>query len=142
MANLTPRMSAAEYLRVHGGPARRRQGGKRANKYGARRTRIGSEVFDSGAESRTHQALLLAKNAARPRDRVLSVQRSVPFELVPRQDGERPCRYVADFVVDYADGRTEVIDTKSTITRRNPLYILKRKLMLLNFGIRIVEVSG
>ena len=66
------------------------------------------------------------------------------IELIPakRANGkvvERACWYVADFV--YMKGEEMVVeDAKSEITRKNPTYIIKRKLMLEKYGIRIQEV--
>ena len=65
------------------------------------------------------------------------------FVLIPAQriEGklvERECAYIADFMyVDNDSGKTVVEDTKGVRTRD---YIIKRKLMLWRFGIRIKEV--
>ena len=75
-----------------------------------------------------------------PSQRVVEVRRQQWFTVIEAQDGERKASYVADFVVTYADGRVEVVDTKSEITRKLPTYVLKRKLMLHVHGIRIREV--
>lgn len=155
MADLTPRMSAKEYLeymRGHGlkSPAHRKSTGgalnnggvtkPNLNKYNAQRTSIDGQTFDSKKEARTYQMLELAKAAADPFERVEKIVRSKRFLLIEKQDGERACTYVADFVVQYADGHIDVIDTKSEITRKNPLYVVKRKLMLERFSIRIREM--
>ena len=49
---------------------------------------------------------------------------------------ERAVKYVADFVYE-EDSGTVVEDTKGFKT---PDYIIKRKLMLLQYGVRIKEV--
>ena len=49
---------------------------------------------------------------------------------------ERECSYYADFVY-YKDGKIIVEDTKGM---RTPEYIIKRKLMLYVYGIKIKEV--
>lgn len=152
MANITQHMSASDYLAMIAGaksarhikPAASHLEGRtvspKTNKYHAKRTRVGDEVFDSGKESRTYQDLLLAMQAKDANDRVVDLKRSCKYLLVPKQDGERACSYIADFVAEFADGRIDVIDTKSEITRRNPLYVLKRKLMLERHNIRIREM--
>lgn len=72
------------------------------------------------------------------------MQRQVRYELVPAQrdeDGnvlERACFYVADFVYTDADGRTVVEDVKGFRTKE---YLIRRKLMLFRYGIRIQEVE-
>ena len=74
--------------------------------------------------------------------RVVSIEEQVNFLLIPSQKvggqcAERACHYVADFRVEYADGRKEVIDVKGFKTAD---YIIKRKLMLQVHGIRVREV--
>lgn len=50
------------------------------------------------------------------------------------------CKYVADFEVKYMDGRHEIIDVKSDITRKNRAYRIKVKLLKALYNIDIVEV--
>lgn len=50
---------------------------------------------------------------------------------------EHPAKYIADFVYETKDGKTVVEDAKGKRTRD---YILKRKMMLAFYGIRIKEV--
>ena len=68
---------------------------------------------------------------------IISQLREQPvYELVPKQDGERPVLYVADF--DYIEnGKLVVMDTKGFKTKD---YVIKRKLMKWVHGITIVEV--
>ncbi len=49
-------------------------------------------------------------------------------------------RYFADFVVIYPDNRIEVLDAKSAVTRKNRVYINKKKQLKALWGIEIVEV--
>lgn len=136
--DLTPRMTAAQYLAsLKSSPGRP---GKRTSKFGNRRgIEFEGEKYDSAKEMRHHQMLRLAMNARDPGERVVSIRRQVAFELIGKQEGERAVRYFADFVVEYADGRTEVHDTKSPPTRADKTYVIKRKLMLQVHGIRIRE---
>lgn len=131
-------MTAAEYLATVG--AKPTAPGKRLSKFGNRRgIEAEGERYDSAKEMRHHQSLRLAMTASDPGDRVTSIRRQVPFELIEKQEGERAVRYFADFVVEYADGRTEVHDTKSPPTRAEKTYVIKRKLMLKVHGVRIRE---
>ena len=141
------RMSAAQYLaEIDKGdePKRVAQSAKaemqsertRRNKYG--NTKVGE--FDSSKEARVNELLKMQMQAANPAERVTSIEHHVRFEVIPKQEGERASHYEADFVVHYADGHMEVIDVKSEITRKEPRYILKRKLMLYVHGIRLREV--
>lgn len=105
-------------------------GGGGGNKYRARRT----GGYASRKEARRAAELRLMERAGLVSD----IREQVPFTLIPAQEGERPCRYVADFVyTDTATGRTVVEDTKGVRTKE---YVIKRKLMLWVHGVRIREV--
>jgi hypothetical protein len=58
------------------------------------------------------------------------------FELIPKQLGERSCKYIGDFQYK-ENGVTIVEDCKGF---RTPEYVIKRKLMMQVHGIRIREV--
>lgn len=68
---------------------------------------------------------------------IQDLREQVRYELIPPQEGERPCHYVADFVYQDFCGREVVEDTKGIKTAD---YIIKRKLMLFRHGIRVQEV--
>lgn len=141
MANVTERVSATQYrsMLARAVPAVAAHG-KGYKKYGNVKTAADSGAqFDSAKECRTARDLEFARNAKDPSLRVVEVKRQVWYLVIPKQDGERSASYVADFVATYADGHDEVIDTKSEITRKLPVYVLKRKLMLHVHGIRIRE---
>ena len=107
------------------------------NKYGNRKTEDG---FDSEKERSVFQDLQMRRTAGSLNERVLDIVLQKRFELMPAQPGERPVFYVADFFVTYADGRCQVIDVKSAVTRKIPTYVIKRKLLLLRYGLRILEL--
>lgn len=109
----------------------------RKSKYGAVKTRtIDGIVHDSQKESARWQELNLMLRARLIED----LQRQVRFELIPKQDGERACTYIADFVyIDRKTGEKVVEDVKSPATRTEA-YRIKRKLMLYVHGIRIREI--
>jgi hypothetical protein len=67
---------------------------------------------------------------------ILGLREQVPFEVIPKQDGERPCKYIADFTYTTKRGEYVVEDTKGV---RTVDYVIKRKLMLHVHGIRIRE---
>lgn len=67
---------------------------------------------------------------------ISELREQVTFELVPKQQGERAVKYIADFVYRNKAGDLVVEDTKGFKT---PAYRLKRKLMLWVHGIRILE---
>ena len=91
---------------------------------------------DSKKEAKRAQELWLLQRAGK----ISNLRQQVSFELIPAQyiDGrcvERSCRYVADFVYEM-DGKTVVEDTKGFKT---PEYVIKRKILLWRYGIRIKE---
>ena len=67
---------------------------------------------------------------------ILGLREQVPFEVIPKQGGERPCKYIADFTYTTRRGEYVVEDTKGV---RTADYVIKRKLMLHVHGIRIRE---
>jgi hypothetical protein len=147
MPDITPRMSAADYLArcssvapaVATTGARGRRAGLGA-KYGNRKIELpNGEKFDSGKELRHLQVLEACRSAADPAQRVVHIERQKRYLLIEKQVGERAVSYHADFLVRYADGREEVHDVKSAATRTDKTYVLKRKLMLSVHGIRIQE---
>ena len=108
------------------------------NKYHATKVTVDGIKFDSKKEAKRYQELKLLEKAGE----IHELQRQVKFRLLPSQriDGkviERECTYIADFV--YFDGNNNKIveDTKGV---RTPEYVIKRKMMLYFYGIRIKEV--
>ena len=77
---------------------------------------------------------------------ITGLERQARYILVgsqKREDGttERPVSYTADFRYTDKEGKIVVEDVKSPRTRKNPEYIIKRKLMLERYGITIREVA-
>ena len=122
------------------------------SKYHSKKTVVDGITFDSKKEARRWQELKLLEQAGEISD----LRRQVPYELIPKQtekvvrystktgkrlqDGEktleRAVYYVADMVYT-RDGKTIVEDTKGFRTQE---YILKRKLMLYRYSIKVREV--
>lgn len=107
------------------------------NKYKAQRT----GKYASKAESRRAAELKLLERAGK----IENLAEQVKFEIIPQQVDasgkviERAAHYICDFVYeDTATGKTVVEDVKGV---RTPAYILKRKLMLLGWGIQVREVE-
>ena len=108
------------------------------SKFRNEKAKLDGKDFDSKKEAKRYGELLILLKAGEISNLLLQV----PFELVPAQfrDGkclERAVVYKADFVYEKKDGEKVVEDTKGVKTRE---YIIKRKLMLLKFGIKIKEV--
>jgi len=110
------------------------------SKYGAKKVTYDGKTFDSQKEAQRYAELRLLE-----RGKVISdLQCQLEFLLIPSQRDkngkviERAVKYVADFVyIDNKTGQTIVEDTKGFRTKE---YIIKRKLMLKEYGIRIREV--
>ena len=120
------------------------------SKYGAEKTVIDGITFDSRKEARRFAELKLLEKAGE----IVELRRQVKFVLIPAQREpdqigkrggvikgkliEREVSYLADFV--YFDNNLNdyvVEDAKGIRTKE---YIIKRKLMLYKYNIRIREV--
>lgn len=104
------------------------------NKYGARRVKVGDQVFASGAEAARYRQLLLLERAGAISGLVL--QPSWVFEV----NGVRIGRYTADFMYREHGAGIVVEDVKSTATRRARDYPLRKKLLRALFGIEVTEI--
>lgn len=127
-------------------------------KYHAKKTEVDGITFDSMKEAKRYQELKILEAAGQIKD----LRLQVPYELIPamrepdtigKRGGkikgkliERAVIYKADFVylekldISFSDQEKweEVVeDVKGMRTKE---YILKRKLMLYRYGIRIREV--
>lgn len=100
-------------------------------KYGNRRVEIDGMKFDSQHEADVYFSTLLP---SWKRGTYKLLVRQVPFDL------PGGIRYIADFVTVSADGYVTVIDAKSAATRKNRVYINKKKQMKAIWGIEIREV--
>lgn len=120
------------------------------NKYGNKKTIVDGIVFDSKKEANRFSELKLLLRAGK----IKELRMQVAYELVPEQREpstigsrggihkgaliEKPVKYIADFVYWDNERNKEVVeDTKGKRTKE---YIIKRKLMLYKYGIRIKEV--
>lgn len=111
---------------------------KKRSKYGNQRVEVDGLKFDSQHEAAVYQDLM-----ARVRTGELKcVCRQVRFDLGggPHADKGSRYAYIADFVTIDREGRAEIIDAKSEITRKNRTYINKKKQMMSEWGIEIMEV--
>ena len=103
------------------------------NKYGAKKvTASDGSVFDSKREFHRWCELRLLERAGK----ISGLCRQVTYELIPKQDGERACNYIADFIYFNEEGKLTVEDCKGC---RTEAYKIKKKLMLWVHGIKIKE---
>ena len=125
----------------------------KTNKYNAKKVSVDGIEFDSKKEARRYQELLFLQKAGE----IYMLERQKVYELLPAQREpdtvgkrggvikgkllERAVEYVADFVYTDKNGKTVVEDVKGF--REGGAYavfVLKRKLMLYRYGIKIIEV--
>lgn len=118
------------------------------SKYGAKKAEYNGMVFDSKRECRRYKELEILQQIGA----ISELRTQVKFVLIPAQREpdkvgkrggkikgdliEREVSYIADFVYVEND-KTVVEDAKGM---RTPEYIMKRKMMLYFYGIRIKEV--
>ena len=121
---------------------------RRRGKYGAKKIEIDGITFDSKREARRYCELRNLERAGA----ITGLELQRKFELVPTQrepstftktGKERPGKvielsvsYVADFC--YMEGGALVVEDAKGV--RTPEYVIKRKLMLSVYGIRIKEI--
>lgn len=105
------------------------------SKYGNHETECDGFIFDSKREADRWVELTHMARAGL----ITKLERQVKYVLVPKQEGEQAVTYVADFVYEQ-DGQTVVEDVKSEATRKDKVYIIKRKLMRYMRGIKIQEI--
>ncbi len=102
---------------------------ERPQKYRNQRTEAGGHKFDSKHEARVYEELMLRVRAGE----LKAVVRQVGFDL------PGGIRYFADFVTIDQENRITVYDAKSEITRKNRVYINKKKQMKACWDIEIKE---
>lgn len=106
-------------------PELREYAGKKPSKYRSKKVTVDGITFDSQKEANRYQELLLEKRAGIVQE--IELQPKFVLQEGYRDAGKwvRPITYIADFRVNYKDGRIVVIDTKGFKTKE---YRLKKKL--------------
>ena len=135
-------------------PISRKPSEEKRLKYGNKKIVNELGVFDSIKEYNIYLKLLQRVRAGE----IIDLHRQVEFILIPTQYEtiikqlktkskevqrvkEHGVSYFADYCYfDVKAQKKVVIDVKSEITRKNPYYILKRKLMLFLHNISITEL--
>lgn len=118
------------------------------NKYHSKKVECDGIVFDSKKEAKRYRELALLERSGKIKD----LQMQVKYELIPSQRDiygrviERAVIYIADFV--YTDISTpvhrliveDVKGYRKTNSAAYAKFVIKRKLMLYRYGLRIEEV--
>ena len=135
---------------------RPKQGPKKRSKYGNEKAEIDGIKFDSRKEADRYRELMLLLKAGKIRDLRLQHEFLLqPAFTTPHGKRVRSIRYVADFTYEemhiIGQGgcmdpigqkivwRFVVEDVKSEATRKNKVYIMKKKMMQDKYGITIRE---
>lgn len=122
---------------------------RHTNKYGNKKVIVNGITYDSKKEAKRSQELEVLQAAGE----IFGLERQAEFLLIPAQREpdrtgpkggkikgrtiERAVVYIADFCYRDKTGEMVVEDTKGV---RTPEYIIKRKLMLWMYGIRVKEI--
>lgn len=118
-------------------------------KYGNKKVRYQGAVYDSKRETRRAAELALLERSGK----ITDLQTQVKFVLIPTQREpdtvgkrggikrgkviEKECAYIADFTYKDENGVLQVEDVKGFRTKD---YVIKRKLLLYVYGIKIKEI--
>lgn len=107
----------------------------RRSKFGSKKYETMGITFDSVGEGHHYERLVLLQRAGD----ILTIKRQVEYDLIIKDlDGKDFVleSYRADFVVEFANGDTEIQDYKGFRTKE---YIRKKKWMKRVLGLDIVE---
>ena len=101
---------------------------RKANKYNARKTTVYGITFDSKREAEYYLLLREKKRLGE----IKSIDLQPTYTLLEgfrdnQGKQQKPITYTPDFLVEYDDGRREVIEVKGVRTRD---YLLRKKLFL------------
>lgn len=109
------------------------------NKFGAKKTEYDGVLYDSKAEAVFARNLDLLRIAHKPEERVVTVERQVPFDFTHK--GKKIFKYILDFKVFYGDGTYKHFDVKGYKKgAAYSLFSIKKKCIEAEYGIEILEV--
>ena len=123
------------------------------SKYGNRVDYVGDKKFDSIKEAR----YFLFLREQEKNGQISNLRRQVPFTLLPPIKGKKviqlktktkeveytiqdSVRYIADFVYTDKQGKEIIVDVKSEATRKDKVYVIKKKMMRALLKLIITEV--
>lgn len=105
------------------------------SKYHNIKTELDGHIFDSKKEAGRYQQLKLLVKAGEIMD--LKLQVKMPFFM----NGEKVFNYIADFAYfDIKKKKLVIEDVKSEVTKKLPLYRLKKKIIEAKYNVTITEV--
>jgi len=93
------------------------------SKYNSKKCEYKGIKFDSKKEMKRYQELELLEQVGQ----IKGLRLQVEFVLIEKSQHERKVSYIADFT--YTENGLEIVeDVKSKATKKNPTYIVKRKM--------------
>ena len=104
------------------------------NKYGNTKVQVDGIDFDSKKEAARYGVVELLQMG----QRISQLQLQVKMDILVND--MKICAYVADFTYFDEHGKLVIEDVKSEITRKLPVYRLKKKLIKAIYGIEITEI--
>lgn len=104
---------------------------KRKSKYKNSRCIVNNIVFDSVKEGKRYVVLYGLQASGK----ISLLRLQVPFKIFI--NGKQACTYKADFVYYDDSGKRIIEDAKGV---RTPMYNLKKKMLFLQYGLRIKEI--
>jgi len=102
-------------------------------KYNNVKKEVDGKKFDSTKESKRYLEL----KSMVERGEISELHEQVKFTFA--HNGVKICSYIADFTYN-KNGKEVVEDVKSEMTKKLPVYKMKKKMMVAFFGIEINEV--
>lgn len=125
--------SIADYQNYAAKKAQEEKASNKKNKYKNKWTTRDGIKFQSVREADEYTELTRRVRAGD----ILRFDRQKKYDFII--NGVKVSSYKADFVIYHHDGSREVIDVKSPITRTLNDYVIRKKLMLALFGIKVME---
>lgn len=104
------------------------------SKYGNVKVVIDNITFDSQKEGRRYVELKGLEKFGE----IHFLKLQVPFEV--KINNKKICKYITDFTYTGKNGQLYVEDVKSEITRKHPVYRLKKKMVEAYHDILIIEI--
>lgn len=116
----------------------------KGSKYHNLKTEYNGEMYDSKKEADYARHLQYLKHAKDMKDKVVQIERQVPYNIIVGPHRKIVAVYFADFRITYGDLRQEVVDVKPLDKKtgkflRTSTYSLKKKLVEEIHQIKIIE---
>ena len=118
---------------------------KRRVKYHNVKCEYNGLKFDSKTEMEYYKYLLGLQEKGIVKEIKTQIKYSLQDKFKYKDKTQREIVYIADFVVIYSDGREEVIDIKGSVHNIDPIFKIKRKLLLCkypNIDFRVIVKEG